>query len=342
MSTRCNVCSNGLRRQRTTTITYRRGDVTVVFRGVPAALCNTCGDPLIDSHIRNQLERQGDVVAAAGGITYAVQDFETKYMSVAYLRQSEEETRAEFSRVFAMFEEHMASVLDAMFRLTYFIKEQSPPPPDGVQFFALERCVQLPYSLRAAWLSARDGYYPESAAIVRSMLEAFVQLRYFFRHPQKLVPHFTAQTSKGRIQFRAMFEEFAPGYYDRHYHVLASIAHAGAGLSALSGWQTVADKSGKKLAPAGCEFDRDRASYTVNHVLMLSAGHLRLFPSWFTSYRSSVDSETERMRAASLVFLDGWRRDHRAAFEESRGWHELSDMLMSSTEDSTNDDRSPK
>ena len=175
-----------------------------------------------------------------------------------------------------MFMAIVPGLLSTLFRLTYFV--ESPAPQDRVHFFVFERSVRIPYTLRSIWILTVAGYYAEAAILLRHLLETFVQMRYFTKHPSKLIGHLTGK-KKDRVAFSTMFGEFSPEYYDRHYRVLCGVAHAGVALTALQGMQTPKTADGKWLTPIGCEFHPGVSSYVVNQTMMLVLGCLRCFRS---------------------------------------------------------------
>ena len=64
--------------------------------------------------------------------------------------------------------------------------------PEGVyRTFAFERFGEAPYTVRAIDLLSVRGHYPESIALVRVLVESFVQLRYFGKFPGQLIPQIT-------------------------------------------------------------------------------------------------------------------------------------------------------
>ena len=46
---KCVICKQGETQPGSTTITLERGTTTVVFKNVPAEVCQTCGEPYLDA-----------------------------------------------------------------------------------------------------------------------------------------------------------------------------------------------------------------------------------------------------------------------------------------------------
>ena len=52
---RCTTCKIGVMKKGTTTVTFDKNNVMVVFRHVPAHVCDTCGDYTIEGSISKSL-----------------------------------------------------------------------------------------------------------------------------------------------------------------------------------------------------------------------------------------------------------------------------------------------
>jgi YgiT-type zinc finger domain-containing protein len=52
---KCVICKQGETQPGSTTITLERGTTTVVFKNVPAEVCQTCGEPYLDAKTTRHL-----------------------------------------------------------------------------------------------------------------------------------------------------------------------------------------------------------------------------------------------------------------------------------------------
>jgi len=60
---KCMICKYGETKQGTTTVTLEKGDSTIVFKEVPAQICDNCGERYIDEAITKELlNRARDIV----------------------------------------------------------------------------------------------------------------------------------------------------------------------------------------------------------------------------------------------------------------------------------------
>ena len=62
----CPVCPAGRLQEGTTTLTMERGGSTIVFKGVPADVCDTCGESFIDEDVSAEASQQAEAAVEAG------------------------------------------------------------------------------------------------------------------------------------------------------------------------------------------------------------------------------------------------------------------------------------
>jgi len=62
----CVICKQGETRPGRTTVTLERRGATVVVRGVPAQVCNNCGEEYLDEQTTAVLMKTADAAAQAG------------------------------------------------------------------------------------------------------------------------------------------------------------------------------------------------------------------------------------------------------------------------------------
>ncbi len=63
---KCVVCKHGETQPGVTTVTLSRGDTTVVFKRVPAQICENCGEEYVDEAITLRLLAIAEEAARAG------------------------------------------------------------------------------------------------------------------------------------------------------------------------------------------------------------------------------------------------------------------------------------
>ena len=62
---KCVICRHGETAAGHTTVTLERGGTTLVFKAVPAAVCENCGEAYVDESTTAELLRQAEAAAAA-------------------------------------------------------------------------------------------------------------------------------------------------------------------------------------------------------------------------------------------------------------------------------------
>ena len=252
------------------------------------------------------------------------------YMNHAYLLETEFAAEAAFENRLPKYQERLITYIDTLFSVSYFVDGNGPDPEDWFPYIAWERLVLMPYSFRAFSTLAYRGYNPEGYMVLRHILEAFVQLRYFSVHRNLLRPHLEAKSAKDRVRFKTMFEEFAPGYYEQFYSLASGVAHAGMHLSVMSG-MTMDPRAKKLNPPLGTEFNEKKASVVVNQSLMLMLGFLTHVPNWSPAYLANVSSKdpsVEAGRVVAIAEIEEWRQGHRATIASSHDWIDKSSLLM--------------
>jgi YgiT-type zinc finger domain-containing protein len=63
---KCVICRQGETQPGTTTVTLERGGMTLVIKGVPARVCDNCGEEYVDERVTERLLATADQAAQAG------------------------------------------------------------------------------------------------------------------------------------------------------------------------------------------------------------------------------------------------------------------------------------
>ena len=63
---KCHICNNGQTQSGLVTVTLERGNVTLVYKAVPAQVCENCGEEYISSETTASLLVQADAAVRAG------------------------------------------------------------------------------------------------------------------------------------------------------------------------------------------------------------------------------------------------------------------------------------
>ena len=63
---KCVICKYGETVKGTTTVTMEKGDSTIVFKSVPALICDNCGEKYIDSKTTKELLKKANELIENG------------------------------------------------------------------------------------------------------------------------------------------------------------------------------------------------------------------------------------------------------------------------------------
>lgn len=63
---KCLICKHGETEQGFTTVTLEKNDSTIVFKHVPAHVCDNCGEKYVDGHITAELLTKAQEIVKNG------------------------------------------------------------------------------------------------------------------------------------------------------------------------------------------------------------------------------------------------------------------------------------
>ncbi|MCF6341164.1 MAG: type II toxin-antitoxin system MqsA family antitoxin [Sulfurimonas sp.] len=63
---KCMICKHGETQEGTTTITLERGTSTIVFKDVPALVCDNCGEKYVEDKITKSLLKNANDIIKSG------------------------------------------------------------------------------------------------------------------------------------------------------------------------------------------------------------------------------------------------------------------------------------
>lgn len=63
---KCPICKHGKTRPGTATVTLERGGAAVIFRQVPALICDNCGETYHDDEVTRELLEQAEQAISEG------------------------------------------------------------------------------------------------------------------------------------------------------------------------------------------------------------------------------------------------------------------------------------
>ena len=63
---KCVICKHGETKPGSVTVTLERGDATIVFKDVPAKVCDNCGEKYIDEDVAKELLAKAQELIESG------------------------------------------------------------------------------------------------------------------------------------------------------------------------------------------------------------------------------------------------------------------------------------
>jgi len=73
---KCMICKHGETQKGTTTITLERGTSTIIFKDVPALVCDNCGEKYVEDKItKSLLQNANDIIKS--GAEVDIRKFQT-------------------------------------------------------------------------------------------------------------------------------------------------------------------------------------------------------------------------------------------------------------------------
>lgn len=226
-------------------------------------------------------------------------------------RKTHDETRAKFGDIYS----HFSVIINTLFKLLYSFGETEKVKSDlgYYQNICLVHYSQAPYTFWVLNNLTTKGYYLESTVLYRHLMEAFIQIIYYKRYPEKI------QEQLQRKNFREMFDEFSPGYYKNHYSLLCDAAH---GVVFKDWCRFDRRENPQGHIRMGCELHLTVADFLVGGIIVLLYGYLNkyveAFPKNTIKNEPAIDKEYEESKS----WLAKLMSDHKAEFPKSKEWYE--------------------
>ena len=194
--------------------------------------------------------------------------------NLSYLIKSENRTRRQTQKILAGVHANFPKIINTFFKLPHFIGELELPESDKgtSQSISATHYFQAPYTFWILYYLYEKGYYLEATILYRHLVEAFIQIRYYDKYPAKIVKQLK------RKNFKIMFDEFAPGYYEKTYGLLCDAAH-GSRFKDFCRFERKSPTVGRTRT--GCEFNAFLATSVINQSIALLFGYLNIFGNIF-------------------------------------------------------------
>ncbi len=211
--------------------------------------------------------------------------------------------------------EHVPKAIDVLLEIPRFARaDTSISDEQTFRWWAIAIYVNAGHTSWALYDLWRSGLYYESTILLRNLMEALVQLRYFEGRMSEVRQLLDPATSR-RFRFKDMFEAVAPGYHDKWYGYLSSAAHARIAATVF--------RLEPSRAAVGAQHNEFHSSAVMNQFDPVLLGLLRLFPHHFPGYPSAVDAALEARRVEEMTWLQSAFDAQVRQFPRSQDWANL-------------------
>lgn len=221
--------------------------------------------------------------------------------------------------------EHFPKIIDLLFKLPYFIEKTEDPETEkgGFISYCYIHYAQAPYTFWSIYSLYEKGYYYEAIILLRHLLEALLQMKYFHKYLSKLKRH---TLRKKPVSFKTMFDEFSKGFYEEHYgRQLSDAAH---GMFLKNILRTVRRSPQEGRTIMGCEYSSRHASYVVNYTIALLYGYINLFPNFFSNKKIQEDEINYAAFVEAKEWLHRSMTQHKKQYPRSLDWYKHIDKLI--------------
>lgn len=195
--------------------------------------------------------------------------------------------------------------------------ESIDTPFGELQSIAYMHFVQLPYTLKVIYEQIIRGYYLESQILVRHLFEALLELKYFYKHPEKIKCHYSK-----RIRIVDMVDGITKKPLYKTYKHLCSYAH---GFIMKDIHRT--DRELNKTY-IGNIYKEQHCTVPINYLSEIILGFINIYDCIFT--KNTIDKD--EIRKERKKYAHDWcvlSRDSHMKFNiSSKEWHETMHDLV--------------
>ncbi len=236
--------------------------------------------------------------------------------SIAYVEHSSTVAHARTHQVAPGIRTTARPAIECLLRLVDCTGRQSEDPKAAAfEWWAHTAFLSAGHTCVAIDHLLHSAFYLEAAILLRHLTELVAQLRYFENHKDQVQRHMTATSARDRVNFKTMFDESAPGYYERYYSLASGFAHGGLAASLL---RVRHHSPTSANVTFGCQFDEDRCTLVANSWVAILHGLLSSFDPSFPN--ANLGEEGAVAASQALANLDGYLRAHWSEHQKSHGW----------------------
>lgn len=244
---------------------------------------------------------------------------ENNWLSVEHIKRQELETQTKTEDFFGKgrtgFCDYGLDGIDLMIHGLYlktndeFIDKDRNKYNDfshALRIFADFHFNRVIYTFKAAYNLVLQGYYTESAYLMRHIVETFVRLRYIAREnkidliDQAFAGHRRTKGKRFRVTYEKQFNDIAPGLY-KYYRLLCDIAHG-----SLASHLLKADLSdGRINMDTGIVFRPEESTFVINQYSVYLLAHIEFMMWVFPEIRKTMSPKYAENYHKTMTIL--WR-----------------------------------
>lgn len=237
------------------------------------------------------------------------------YFNLRHIIESEARTQTTTRKTLQGIRDNIPDIINLLCKSAYFFGELDDVNTSRGyhQSMCCTHYFQIPYSFWVLYDLYEKGHYLEANIIIRHLVEAFIQIKYFNKYPERVEKQFI------RKNFKAMFDEFAPGYYEDYYHLLCDAAH-GVLFKDLCRVDRKVKPEGR--VRMGCEFNVFFATAVINCCVVLLYGFLNIYEVVFPKSTINNDELVYQLLQDRKAWLMSAMESHRKKNPKTEDWYE--------------------
>ncbi len=244
---------------------------------------------------------------------------EDNWLSVKHIEQQELATQIKTESFFGKgrrgFCDYALDSIDLMIHGLYlrdndeFIDKEKVKYNDfkhALRTFSYYHFHRIIYTFKAAYNLLLQGYYTESAYLMRHIVETFVRLRYIAKEESidlvelAFAGYRGTKGNKFKITYEKQFNDIAPGLYE-YYRLLCDIAHGSMASHVLK-----SDISeGKIKLDTGTVFKSEESTFVLNQYSVYLLAHIEFMIWVFPEIRKKMSEGYAEKYHKTLTIL--WR-----------------------------------
>ncbi|MBI2888983.1 MAG: hypothetical protein HYY10_03625 [Candidatus Liptonbacteria bacterium] len=184
------------------------------------------------------------------------------------------------------------------------------------------------FTFRSCFLLIENGYYLEANIICRSLIEIYVKMRYFENRKDQLEtfeqPHINSK-KRPTVNFKTMFDEVLPGYYDEVYRfMLSHMAHGGVGARLFK----VRFRSPTNMeADQGVVFNEEWGSMVINNLSSYIFGYIRFYKHIYPDTIKGLEPDVIKELLSVEKTLETNFNQHIQLKGKENAWHKVSRQI---------------